>query len=205
MRQIMILTVITLSMLLLIGCDTEQPMGYTPAAVIGAEQGASQANGNNNGGDIGSLPEAYDQNGSSYNNDSRRGFYFVYAGVRINLNDNMADVLAQIGEPIAMFESPSCAFDGVDRIFYFDGFIIDTYPCGDNDYVLSIVITDSSLLTPEGIGLGSSFDNMVAAYGNDYENMLDLFSYIKDGVRLSFLFEGDEIVDITYYFMWATN
>ena len=205
MKHIMILTITALSVLLLTGCNTEQTNNYTPAAVIGAGQEAPPAVNNNESGDISNLAAANDPDDSSVNNNRPRGFYFVYAGVRINLNDNMADVLAQIGEPNAMFESPSCAFDGVDRIFYFDGFIIDTFPLGDNDYVLSIVITDSSLLTPEGVGLGSSFDNMVAAYGNDYENMLDLFSYIKDGVRLSFLFEDDEIVDITYYFMLATS
>ena len=205
MYRIIILTIIiSLSALLLSGCNTEQNgSDYTPAAVIRTGQATTQADDSNDGYDGDNAPEMEALGESPYNR--LRGFYFVYAGVPIGLNDNMADVLDQIGEPIAMFESPSCAFDGVDRIFYFDGFIIDTYPRGDNDYVLAIVITDSSLLTPEGIGLGMSFDNMVAAYGNDYENMLDLFSYIRDGVRLSFLFEDDKIVDITYYFMLATN
>ena len=205
MKYTMILTALILSALMLTGCDTEQVGGYTPAAVMVAGQEAASADDNNEGDEIGNLPAASGSANARTENGRPRGFYFVYAGVRIGLNDNMADVLAQIGEPNYMFESPSCAFDGIDRIFYFDGFIIDTFPRGDNDYVLAIVITDRSLLTPEGIGLGSSFDNMVAAYGNDYDNMLDLFSYIKDGVRLSFLFEGDEIVDITYYYMGALN
>jgi hypothetical protein len=133
------------------------------------------------------------------------GYYFVYSGGYIALSDDIGRVISEIGEPYNIFESPSCAFLGVDKKLYYEGFIIDTYPFEGNDFVLSIMLTDSSVMTPEGIRLGASFDNMVAAYGNDYENMLDLFSYTKNGSKLSFLFENDEIVDITYYYLLAGN
>ncbi|MCL2873639.1 MAG: hypothetical protein FWE29_01755 [Defluviitaleaceae bacterium] len=131
--------------------------------------------------------------------------YFTHNGVQINMNDDMSGVLEKMGEPLHMFESPSCAFEGIDRIFYFEGFIIDTYPHNGNDYVLSIVFRDDSASTQRGISLGSNYDDMIAAYGNDYVNMLNLFSYVQDGVRLSFLFEDDKIVDVTYYNMLALN
>jgi len=125
--------------------------------------------------------------------------YFIHDNLHINMNDNMIDVLAQTGEPLHMFESPSCAFEGIDRIFYFDGFIVDTFPVGDEDFVLALVFRDDTVATQNGIKLGATYADMVLAYGDGYDNMLNLFSYTIDGVRLSFLFEGDEIVDITYY------
>jgi hypothetical protein len=133
------------------------------------------------------------------------GFYFVYKDCCIFLNEDYEQVSAKIGKANDVFEIPSCAFDGIDRMFYYDDFIISTYPDGDKDLLLTINLTADAVRTPEGVGLGMSFDDMINAYGYDYENNFELYIYAKGDTELSFLFEDDILADINYYFLPAVN
>jgi|GEM_PF-521323 len=132
-------------------------------------------------------------------------YYFMVNGAYIALNENATQVFTEIGQPNQIFESPSCAFKGIDKILYYNGFTINTYPDEEQDFIISITLTDESHQTPEGARLGMSFDEVVGLYGTNYDNMLDLYSYIKGDVKVAFLFEDDALVDITYYYMPAAN
>ena len=131
---------------------------------------------------------------------------FMHQETLIVLDEDTVQLFADIGQPNKIFESPSCAFEGMDKILYYDGFYITTYPFDDkNDRIQTITLTDESAATPEGISLGMSFDAMLDAYGNGYDNMLDLYSYVIDDIKISFLFEDDALADITYYYLPVTN
>lgn len=131
-------------------------------------------------------------------------FYFAYKERVVELNANAADVYARIGEPNEVFESPSCAFKGVDKKLYYDGFYIDTYPLEGVDYVLSITLSDQTK-TPEGIGIGSSFAEVKSVYGEDYEKKLIRYIYHKGDSRLEILIEGDVVTDLTYMNTYAES
>jgi len=126
------------------------------------------------------------------------GFALQYRGIFIEMDQNMDYVLAQLGEPLGVFEAPSCAFDGIDRIFGFPGIQIHTYPDGDLDRVHTISFLDDSLSTTNGIFLGSSWDDVVAIYGNDYVQDVAMFTYTIDRTTLSFFVEGDVVMGIIY-------
>jgi hypothetical protein len=192
MKKLILIIIITI-ILLLFGCEAET-----------ASNGQAQLENSETSSGTGDNTQSSESNNSGTSEGSG-GYYFRHEGNLFGMNEDINDVISKIGEPNQTFESPSCAFEGTDLSLYYDGFIIDAYPLNGRHYVLSIVFTDDSVSTPEGIRFGASFDNMVATYGNNYENMLDLFSYIQDGVKLSFLFEEDEIIDISYYYELALN
>jgi hypothetical protein len=133
------------------------------------------------------------------------GYYFIYNGINIVLNDNIEQIISKIGDANNIFEAPSCAFEGIDKIFYYDNFYINTYPDGDKDLILSITLTDESAQTPERLGIGMKLEDMINAYGNNYDNNFDLYTYIKGDAELAFFFDGDILVDIAYYFLPAIN
>ena len=118
-------------------------------------------------------------------------------GVTVAIDDDMAQVLEALGEPRSYFEAASCAFEGLDKTYTYPGFQIITRPEGDKDYVNSILLTDDSVTTQEGIYIGGSKDDITAAYGAGEETGSAIM-YTKDNVTLSFILEGDKIISIEY-------
>ena len=126
------------------------------------------------------------------------GFVFEYGGSKIYMDEDMAGVLARLGEPRNVFEAPSCAFDGVDRVYDYPSIDIRTYPEGGTDFVHTVNLRDDGVTTPEGLYLGSGVDEVLAAYGNVYTLEMGLYTYEKGETYLSFLVENDEVISITY-------
>jgi len=127
------------------------------------------------------------------------GFVFEYNGKMIYLDEDMADVKIRLGGEPKIYESPSCAFEGLDLIFTYPGFEIHTYPEGDRDFIHLIYFKDDSITTPEGIYLGSSLEKMISVYGEDFQRDLNQYTYKKGQTFLKFLVTEDGIVDaITY-------
>lgn len=129
---------------------------------------------------------------------TQTGFAFAISGHTIHMDANMGDVLDMLGEPLGIFEAPSCAFDGIDRIFQFPTIQIHTYPLDDQDFVHTIMIRDDSVATVGGIFLGSSFDDLMAAYGDGYSQEAGMFTFTRGRTTLSFLVENDMVVSILY-------
>ncbi len=57
---------------------------------------------------------------------------------------------------------------------------------------------DDSIATPEGIRLGSSLEDVTAAYGEDYTEEMGQYTYIKGETYLRFLISDGEVINITY-------
>ncbi|MGI6326481.1 MAG: hypothetical protein ACOX1U_05890 [Saccharofermentanales bacterium] len=126
------------------------------------------------------------------------GYSFVYRGIEIFINTPVAPILAELGDPIHFFEAPSCAFQGLDKIYTYAGLEIQTYTEGDTDYVYILNIMDDTVSTPEGISLGASPEEVKAAYGNHAAESPNQLLYMSDGCQLKFVFADDELVSIEY-------
>ena len=126
------------------------------------------------------------------------GFVFEYRGSTINLNQNMADILANIGDPLNIHETPSCAFYGMDRIFMFPGVQFHTYPVDDNDFLQIISIWDDSITTYGGIRLGDSWDRVVELYGTNYIVEFQMRTFVLGNTTLSFFVEDGVVIEIAY-------
>ena len=118
-------------------------------------------------------------------------------GTAVSVNQDMTEVLAAEGEPLSYFEAESCAFNGLDKTYTYAGFVISTRPEGEKDFVNSILLTDDSVTTPEGVYIGSSKGAVIAAYGEGDEVGLSL-SYTKGDCTLNFIFDGTTVISIEY-------
>ena len=126
------------------------------------------------------------------------GFKFKYNGVTVPMNVDAEPVINNLGESLDYFEAASCAFQGLDKIFYYSGFELSTYPQGEKDFISSVNLLDDTVATEEGIYLGSSMDDVIDAYGEDYSNENDFYTYTKDDSQLTFVIENDVVTAITY-------
>ncbi|HHT53972.1 MAG TPA: hypothetical protein GX011_03440 [Clostridiales bacterium] len=126
-------------------------------------------------------------------------FSFVYNGVEIVPGEDIAPVLAALGEPTGYYEAASCAFEGLDKIYTYGGVQINTYPDGEVDRVLSVVLFDDACLTPEGVGIGSELKAVVAAYGEDYTGTENSITYTRGDTELKFLIKDGCVSSVQYH------
>ena len=127
-----------------------------------------------------------------------QGFIFDYNDISIPVNTNVEPILKELGEPLDYFEAESCAFQGLDKTYYFSGFELTTYPNNGKDYVSSIYFQDDSVSTAEGIYIGSPVDDVVEAYGKEYTGGENAYIYTKEDSSLVIIAENDEVISITY-------
>ena len=182
-------------MLAACGASDADNNGYDPQP---AETNGPAADAQNQDTDTNGATPADDYDPASGIAPTPEGFAFPFQGTIIHMDQNMAEVLEQLGEPLGVFEAPSCAFDGIDRIFSFPGIQIHTYPDGDFDFVHTISIRDDSVTTMNGIFLGSDWDDVVAAYGDDYEQEFGMFTFTVGRTTLSFFIEDGMVIGILY-------
>jgi len=152
-------------------------------------------NSGNNTPDIPGTPDS----GIS-NPPPSAAFYFTFRNVAIEMDQDITDIIANIGEPLDIFEAQSCAFDGIDRIFRYPGIQIYTYPSGGGDHIHTIGFFDDSISTSEGgIHLGSSLQSVLNAYGNNYRHETGMYTFTRGLTFLEFLVDDNNIViGITY-------
>ena len=120
----------------------------------------------------------------------------------IEMDQDFTYVLAALGEPLDEFEAPSCAFDGIDRIFLYPDFEVRTYPKGGSDHVHTIVFTNDLVRTTEGnIRLGASLQSVIDAYGDDYKHDAGMYTFTRGLTTLEFLVDDDIVTNILYGFI----
>lgn len=125
------------------------------------------------------------------------GYVFAAPNGRVvAIDEDMAQVLDDIGSPQSYFEAPSCAFEGLDKTYTYSGFIIITRP-ESVDLVTSITLTDDSVATPEGIYIGCPAADVIAAYGAAAETET-LLSYQKGNTTLNFILADGAVISIEY-------
>lgn len=157
------------------------------AACGGNPAGSSPASG---GGSAGSPDSSAPEKGAA--------FSFAADGAEITVNENMADVLAALGEPQSYFEAESCAFEGLDKTYTYAGFVITTYPDGERDFINSIRLTDDSAATQEGAYIGCTADQVRELYGDAGDSLISALSYTNGDTTLNFILDGDTVISIEY-------
>jgi len=142
----------------------------------------------------GNVPQG--QQGSS--EGSEPGFVFEAKGVTIAMNAKVEPIISKLGEPQNYFEADSCAIEGKEKVYTYNGFEIHTYEIGGVDYVLSVVFLDDSVSTKEGLYLYSDLDSMLKAYGENYTKNNNQYTYTSGKSQLNFIVENDEVASIEY-------
>ena len=127
------------------------------------------------------------------------GYSFENNGTTIPMNVDAAPLTKALGEPVEYFEAASCAFQGLDKIYYYNGFELGTYPNGDKDYVSYVNLLDDSVTTDKGVYLGSTLGDVKAAYGEEYTVDGSSYVYRLGDTKLTFIIEEDLVTSITYY------
>ena len=126
------------------------------------------------------------------------GYAFTLKGVQVALHAEMAPIVAKLGEPTKYFESESCAYQGLDKVYTYGGVTISTYPDNGVDYVLDVVLRDDTVSTPEGISIGDPLSKVEEIYGAPNETRDNAVCYVKNGTQLTFFIDNGTVYTISY-------
>jgi len=144
-------------------------------------------------GPTGNTPTT--QSGSSPAQD----IYFAPKGVRIEMGAAPAPVLEALGEPKNTFESPSCALKAKDINYNYPGFVLTvTYPEQGEDYITQVQFDNDDYKTPAGITIGSAFEDVLTAYGTDYEEKSGHYYYTQGLSVLHFAIKNDKVAQLSF-------
>ncbi len=130
---------------------------------------------------------------------SAKSFSFVYNNVKITPNDLVDPLITALGSDYSYYESPSCAYIGLDKVYVYKGFSIYTYPDENAvDHVLQVALTDDSLSTPEGLIIGDTAEKVVELYGEDYSESGGSYAYTREKTTLTIIIKNDRVISIQY-------
>jgi hypothetical protein len=150
-----------------------------------------------------SSASADSSKGESSKNDEPKksdgGFKLTMKGTAIAINDDMAPIAEKLGKPTKYFESESCAYQGLDKVYTYGGVVIRTYPKDKNDFVLNVELKDDSVSTEEGISIGDAKDKVKEVYGEPTSTTDTSSVYKKGDSNLTFIFGSDGSVSSIVY------
>ncbi len=184
------------SLLLLSGCGSNGDEKVIEGNVQNIESGNTTQSGDS--GEAVADVQEDSQKEASQAEETVKGYVFTYNDVSVGMDVDAAPIVEKLGEPVSYFEAASCAFEGLDKMYTYNGFELDTYPVGDKDYVSSIILKDDSVSTAEGICIGDSIEKLKQAYDGEGEESGGMLVYSKDGMKLCFIMQGEFIISIEY-------
>lgn len=120
--------------------------------------------------------------GGSEGNDGKKTEEYVpdygelcYASgdVKFGILDPAENVLAALGEPDSTFESNSCAYQGKDKFYYYDGFEVLVNDVDGTERVTGITVVDDTVSTPQGVKIGMKIEDALS--------LMDGFEYTQSG------------------------
>lgn len=125
-------------------------------------------------------------------------FSFTYNGVTIAFHAPAGPIVDALGEPMSYTEQASCAFEGLDKTYYYGSFYLDTYPMGEEDFVYGWWFADDSVTTQEGIYIGASQADVEATYGADTFNGANSYIVEQGEGTLTVIVEDGVVTSIQY-------
>ena len=125
---------------------------------------------------------------------------FKYNNQKIELMSDVTLTVDALGEPKKYFESPSCAFEGMDKIYEYPGIELFCMQENDKDVIYAIILLDDTISTPEGICLGMGKDDIVEKYGDEYIDDKGSLIYKEAKTKLTFIIEDGIITSIEYVY-----
>jgi hypothetical protein len=123
---------------------------------------------------------------------------FTYQNVKITPHAEAAPIISSLGEPKTYTEEASCAFEGMDKTYYYGSFYLATYPMEGKDYVYMLWFADDTVATEEGIRIGSNQADVESVYGADSFNGTNAYVLIKGNSKLMILITEGEVSAIRY-------
>lgn len=104
--------------------------------------------------------------------------YYACGDVKFGILDPAESVLSALGDPASTFESDSCAYQGKDKFYYYDGFEVLVNDVDGTERVTGITVADDTVETPQGVKIGMKAEDALALMdGVEYAQAGDVYKF----------------------------
>ncbi|MBQ8431914.1 MAG: hypothetical protein IJX28_03425 [Clostridia bacterium] len=125
-------------------------------------------------------------------------YTFAVGSTTVAIDAPAASLLEALGAWSDYAESPSCAFEGMDKVYTYASFELETYCLGGVDYIAAVHLLDDSVTTRKGIRIGSTAQEVLDAYGTPASQSDAAIVYTATGMKLQFLLRDGVVTNIQY-------
>lgn len=127
-----------------------------------------------------------------------KGYIFHAYEEEFYIGEDIGEIQKRLREPNSVFEAPSCARLGEDVIYTYSGFRLSAAKQKDGSEILySILLTDDSVMTEEGLYIGESEEKIKEVYGASIKKS-GVYTYQKGEMQLFIVVEKEKVVSIEY-------
>ncbi len=132
--------------------------------------------------------------------------YYASGDVKFGIFDPADEVLAALGEPVSTFESNSCAYQGKDMFYYYDGFEVLVNDVDGTRRVTGITLADDTVSTPQGVRIGMELDEALALLqGLEYTQTGDTYKFTVGSTLFRLQADSDGTVKAAEYSVAAND
>ena len=99
--------------------------------------------------------------------------YYASNDTKFGIMDPAEKVLEALGEPVnGTFESDSCAYQGKDYFYYYDGFEVMVNDVDGTKRITGITVADDTVQTPQGVRIGMKLEDAQKLMGDESRGLL---------------------------------
>ena len=138
---------------------------------------------------------------------------FVSNDFAFGILDLVDDVIANIGEPVDSFAAASCAYQGDDYFYYYDGFEFTANLIDDQEKIISITMDDDTVELPQGVCIGMEIQEALDLINESLGGSADDVRYEQNNAIYTFTYgictlmiqEGNDATVKSIQFVRADN
>ena len=132
--------------------------------------------------------------------------YYASNDIKFGIMDPAEKVLEALGEPVnGTFESDSCAYQGKDYFYYYDGFEVMVNDVDGTKRITGITVADDTVQTPQGVRIGMKLEDAQKLMGDEFKQIGDVYKYTEGSTVLKLAVGEDGTLTAIEYAVAAND
>ncbi len=131
----------------------------------------------------------------------KENFVFIYDTFQIEIGAKWENILPKLGEYSSTFIAESCAYQGTDRYYYYEGFEVMTSEIDGEEILTDIFIESTDIEAFNGLKVGMGLSDMVQVMGPVDKSTDTTYTYCGENVNIQVNTSNDKVVSIEYYYV----
>lgn len=96
-------------------------------------------------------------------------YFYEVENQKIYVSQPIKEAVEILGDGYEYYEAPGCAGEGMDIFYYYPDLTIEAVESEGEQEIKQFYFKNDTVVTPEGLRIGSTYEETVAKYGDDFE------------------------------------
>ena len=110
--------------------------------------------------------------------------FYASGDVKFGIGDDANEIIAALGEPMGTFEAESCAYQGKDYFYYYDGFELMANDFDGKLLITGITVDDDTVQIPQGVKIGMDIEEALALMDVEHTDNGSVYKFTEGSTIL---------------------